>query len=262
MRLGVIKGLKALYNLNTTQCVGDDEFVAAEIDKLRAHGVSSRYSNQSLCNPVSSSELTAFGLEMHRIELSTNDSDFVSNSPMSPPSHILHDYVPRHLLQSIKEEPSQQSKFKDRSLELAGATIGEEVVGLSHHVPEREEIQRKIESIGRFISSLHNREKNNPLIGTSNNPNDSNPRSGEDCPEKMIRDIVLSSKISELLRYNYKSCEGSAVTHTCGVCLEDFCEGDSIRELPCFHVFHAKCVDPWLLKNTTCPFCKSEPFRT
>lgn len=29
-----------------------------------------------------------------------------------------------------------------------------------------------------------------------------------------------------------------------------------VRELPCGHIFHAKCVDTWLIAQRTCPLCK------
>jgi len=33
---------------------------------------------------------------------------------------------------------------------------------------------------------------------------------------------------------------------------------DIVRVLDCQHVFHAKCVDPWFLKATSCPLCKRD----
>lgn len=42
----------------------------------------------------------------------------------------------------------------------------------------------------------------------------------------------------------------------CQICIEDFNEGDELRTLPCFHLFHAHCVDQWLKVNSICPTCR------
>lgn len=41
---------------------------------------------------------------------------------------------------------------------------------------------------------------------------------------------------------------------TCSICTEDLVEGVDLRKLPCGHVFHPHCVDPWLRDRArTCP---------
>jgi hypothetical protein len=50
----------------------------------------------------------------------------------------------------------------------------------------------------------------------------------------------------------------------CAICKSDYEEGESLRLLPCGHVFHKGCADTWLLGTTgypfiqtnTCPLCK------
>uniref|UniRef100_A0A914W605 RING-type domain-containing protein n=1 Tax=Plectus sambesii TaxID=2011161 RepID=A0A914W605_9BILA len=44
----------------------------------------------------------------------------------------------------------------------------------------------------------------------------------------------------------------------CPVCIDPYRCGDIVRVLPCRHVFHKTCVDPWLLEHRTCPMCKSD----
>uniref|UniRef100_A0A1I7V1L7 RING-type domain-containing protein n=2 Tax=Caenorhabditis tropicalis TaxID=1561998 RepID=A0A1I7V1L7_9PELO len=44
----------------------------------------------------------------------------------------------------------------------------------------------------------------------------------------------------------------------CAVCLEPYQLHDIIRTLPCKHVYHKSCIDPWLLEHRTCPMCKND----
>nr|KAG5685622.1 hypothetical protein BaRGS_001503 [Batillaria attramentaria] len=47
----------------------------------------------------------------------------------------------------------------------------------------------------------------------------------------------------------------------CAVCIEGYKPHDVIRTLPCKHVFHKSCVDPWLLDQRSCPMCKLDILR-
>ncbi|KAL3841702.1 hypothetical protein ACJMK2_019809 [Sinanodonta woodiana] len=49
------------------------------------------------------------------------------------------------------------------------------------------------------------------------------------------------------------SCDQS---EECLICMCDYEDGDSLKILPCFHQFHAGCIDKWILKNATCPVCR------
>ncbi|KAI3955178.1 hypothetical protein MKX01_034207 [Papaver californicum] len=49
----------------------------------------------------------------------------------------------------------------------------------------------------------------------------------------------------------------------CSICLSDYNSADIARLLPdCGHLFHQKCVDPWLLQHPTCPICRASPLPT
>uniref|UniRef100_A0AAX7T9C0 RING-type domain-containing protein n=2 Tax=Pseudocrenilabrinae TaxID=318546 RepID=A0AAX7T9C0_ASTCA len=41
----------------------------------------------------------------------------------------------------------------------------------------------------------------------------------------------------------------------CVICMLDFEYGDPIRFLPCLHIYHVDCIDPWLMRSFTCPSC-------
>ncbi|KAG7958387.1 hypothetical protein I3843_10G019000 [Carya illinoinensis] len=49
----------------------------------------------------------------------------------------------------------------------------------------------------------------------------------------------------------------------CSICLADYKSSDMLRLLPdCGHLFHFKCVDPWLRLHPTCPVCRTSPMPT
>lgn len=59
--------------------------------------------------------------------------------------------------------------------------------------------------------------------------------------------------IEGLDSFTWGSCDGAE----CSICLNDLCEGDSVRTLPgCSHTFHKSCIDLWLLRRADCPLCK------
>ncbi|CAG9328676.1 unnamed protein product [Blepharisma stoltei] len=43
----------------------------------------------------------------------------------------------------------------------------------------------------------------------------------------------------------------------CMVCLCGYEIGEEVRTLPCFHMFHVRCVDEWLRRSALCPLCKT-----
>lgn len=55
----------------------------------------------------------------------------------------------------------------------------------------------------------------------------------------------------------------STSSSCCSICLADYKTTDMLRQLPdCGHLFHVKCVDPWLRLHPTCPVCRTSPIPT
>ncbi|XP_058219071.1 E3 ubiquitin-protein ligase At4g11680-like [Rhododendron vialii] len=74
-------------------------------------------------------------------------------------------------------------------------------------------------------------------------------------------------QISNLPSCRYKDLDNnlvlgkSANNHEnpeCCICLSKYREKEEIRQLPCSHLFHLKCVDQWLRIISCCPLCKQE----
>ncbi|XP_073677104.1 RING finger protein 148 isoform X2 [Garra rufa] len=43
---------------------------------------------------------------------------------------------------------------------------------------------------------------------------------------------------------------------SCVVCTDSFKLNEQVTVLPCRHLYHKKCIEPWLLDHPTCPMCK------
>merc|ERR1719187_168248 len=55
---------------------------------------------------------------------------------------------------------------------------------------------------------------------------------------------------SELVQNHEEIC--------CAICIDNFEAGSVVRHLTCTHVYHKKCIDPWLVDKGTCPQCKAD----
>ena len=51
----------------------------------------------------------------------------------------------------------------------------------------------------------------------------------------------------------------SPINRSCPISLENFNDSDTVSVIRyCGHIFHSKCIKPWLLKSKLCPNCKAE----
>lgn len=69
-------------------------------------------------------------------------------------------------------------------------------------------------------------------------------------------DVTATINQLELRTLKEDDREVGPNSESCAVCLETYKPKDVARVLRCKHLFHQVCVDPWLLKNQTCPVCK------
>ena len=58
---------------------------------------------------------------------------------------------------------------------------------------------------------------------------------------------------------NSVSSNSVSNSEVCSICLEELADGETLRELPCSHLYHMECVDKWLTtKSSQCPLCKQD----
>ncbi|KAI3994093.1 hypothetical protein MKX01_012350 [Papaver californicum] len=68
---------------------------------------------------------------------------------------------------------------------------------------------------------------------------------------------LLYSQARKHLHNHHKD---TSTNFCCSICLADYKSNDMLRLLPdCNHLFHLKCVDPWLKLHPTCPVCRTTP---
>lgn len=61
----------------------------------------------------------------------------------------------------------------------------------------------------------------------------------------------------KLLYSQYNLQKTSSAASCCSICLADYRETDVLQLLPdCGHLFHLKCVNPWLRLHPSCPLCR------
>jgi len=62
-----------------------------------------------------------------------------------------------------------------------------------------------------------------------------------------------STSIAELNSNDNAPVEDDRVS--CRICMENYEHAVEIKTLKCFHMFHAECIDEWLLRKPSCPLC-------
>lgn len=72
---------------------------------------------------------------------------------------------------------------------------------------------------------------------------------------------LSKERISNLSHETYKDLEDDdgiiKASYECCICLEKFENGEKLLNLPCFHKFHPRCLEPWLQSCGDCPYCRT-----
>ena len=78
---------------------------------------------------------------------------------------------------------------------------------------------------------------------------DTVPRETVDVPELNV--------LAPVLVYQRRLVRGPDDDKSCAICCEEFRPRKHVRRLPCGHLFCAKCITKWVVKQSaTCPTCR------
>lgn len=72
-----------------------------------------------------------------------------------------------------------------------------------------------------------------------------------------VKAVLSRKKLKEFRVARYSPELSPLGIDSCSICMESFHSLSVCRVLPCHHLFHAACVDPWLLTHSDrCPYCQ------
>ncbi|MCD9637574.1 hypothetical protein HAX54_020941 [Datura stramonium] len=66
----------------------------------------------------------------------------------------------------------------------------------------------------------------------------------------------LAASVAVVVGLPSVEVSGGGGNDQCVICKEDMKIGRDVCKLPCDHIFHWKCILPWLKKTNTCPCCR------
>lgn len=90
------------------------------------------------------------------------------------------------------------------------------------------------------------------------NHNNSEERDKRQKKEKFFKKEDIERSFSHSIFIRQKNLDIDEECKTCSICWCEFEEQEKIRFLPCLHRFHMECIDLWLVKHITCPYCKKD----
>ena len=151
----------------------------------------------------------------------------------------------------IREEKMSEYKLVKLRNELLTNQLREKERVLRDYKKKCQEQSKKIEELKKRVTEnmLKQNIENNSKIQYNKKPekkvNDYNK----------IKNEALIDQI-ETITYNIDN----NTYFECGICMDSFLENETIKKLPCDHIFHTDCMSQWIQTNKICPLCDQAIF--
>ena len=172
-----------------------------------------------------------------------------------------------------KDEPSKISSFFNNIQNKISETFSEFAEQFENKEDEeekkererREKARKRISEIDSLVRRYRLRNRINSDYRNDDNIDDLLLRfEEEDNINNNKRDNLFKEEdAKEILRYIPSSIiqeekNKDENNYKCLICLYEFKKGDKVCTLPCLHIFHIDCLKNWIIRNTSCPICKSD----
>ena len=112
------------------------------------------------------------------------------------------------------------------------------------------DLSNNMNEISEEFSSYNNNDNTNLFEINASEDLFFSRRNGNAGPiKKNVYNLLPENRIKDVSKLDEEN-------KRCTICLEDFINNDNVIFLPCFHIFHKKCIFKWISKDATCPLCK------
>ncbi|CAL5420830.1 unnamed protein product [Camellia sinensis] len=206
-----------------------------------------------------------------KLHLRTRQGNVESNYPTLAFPDIQHDFaIPLQLLpfsiswdpyifnqlSSMRFDPELCNSMKGRIISSLSSLIIEYGVSLGFQVI----VDLKITSTIEFISTQSRDDMMMSMLAADGVVivEDDGGSVDETIETMRTRRGVSKAAIDGLKKVVVFNGEGDdEKCITCPVCLEECGDGTELTSLPCSHLFHHRCIVPWLKSHNSCPMCRS-----
>jgi hypothetical protein len=116
------------------------------------------------------------------------------------------------------------------------------------HMAEIAAIQQSLSMMEQFFENLIAGQTS--FLNEAMDPNNSQGAGPPPASDAAIASLIQSSLTEKELKL--------LTNKLCSVCCEGLVVGQVVSRLPCGHLYHPNCVEPWLHRHCTCPACRYE----